>query len=406
MCTSPMGSDFDKLKNVLNIPKNRIFGFFERHSDFCNESRRLREEYNRDNSDFNIFTSISKNYQHENLHSGIIALLLDPATKKIGNSKNITLFVDLLNKIKPELQIQQFSGKIEVERERERIDILVHDDEGAIIIENKINYAEDRYNQIGRYYEKAKEEMKKNVKAVVYLTLTPDKKIDENMSIVSSMKREEIRPLLIHVSVLHGNNALSFADGFVQKCIESVGDSNSEDKELAKVYYTQYYELIKGLGGNNMGNVAFFQKTIEEIYADAEKLAAFREINHLWEERESVIIAIFGRQLTDAGFREHPEYPGHGYMYRKISDIVSFYCSGLEFGFMRTPGAKKADFKKKHGNLIACFNNTDLADIFASESPGKCDTWVCKEIDINKINTLNVLVDSIDVLEKHLKESR
>jgi hypothetical protein len=171
-----MNYDFEKINNILSIPKGKIRRLFYEFSTYIQSSKKLKKDYNIvNNTNFNIFSSISDIYYRENFHSDIIKLILDPLTEKIGNPENIKLFIKTLKKINPKLKIS-IGKNITVEREKGRIDVLLYDENNnAIIIENKINFAGDRYDQIGRYYLTAKNRGL-IVNAIVYLTLTPEKK--------------------------------------------------------------------------------------------------------------------------------------------------------------------------------------------------------------------------------------
>jgi len=65
---------------------------------------------------------------------------------------------------------------IHIERETNKIDLFLYDDKmNGIIIENKINWADDQRDQLGRYYTKMKGKGY-NINTIIYLTLTPEKK--------------------------------------------------------------------------------------------------------------------------------------------------------------------------------------------------------------------------------------
>jgi len=391
--------DFSKLKDILDIPKNKVLKLFKDSDDFCKEISRLNEEYDLGNgSNFNIFSSISKVYHYENLHSDIIKLILDPSTNgEIGNEENINLFVKLLKKIKPGLKIE-WSGKIKVEREEKNIDILIYDEENAIVIENKINHAIDQYDQVGRYYKEVSKE--KSVNAVVYLTLTPKKKIDIEKSIKSLKMRNKIEPLLVPVSVINPKNEeLSFSDGFIKECIKHFG----EEKELARVYYTQYYKLIQSLGSDSMKD-PIKQQMLEEIYQDKEKFKTFKIFGDLWDSRGGIIPELVKELLESNKFKEYPETSWC--MYRKIDDIVSLaYDSGNSLGFIITPECKPTEFKRKHKFLLKCFEDEGLKDIFTGKHAQANDYWVWRCVDVNKVEDIKVIVANLNTLEKALGNS-
>ena len=395
-----MNYDLAHLKDILNISKDRVFGFFKEFDEFYKKSLEFKQKYGlTEGSGFNIFSSISNVYYRENLHSDIIRLILDPSTPKIGNRKNIKRFTDLLKNIHTlEFELDK---NITVEREKGRIDVLVHDDKNAIIIENKINNAPVLDDQIGRYYETVK---KRNldVKAIVYLTLTPDKKLDEKIAITDPKKREKIKPLIIPVSAVNENMDISFSEGFVKKCAEYC----SKDNELARVYYTQYNELLKSLGGDIMA-MEFCKPTIKEIYSDEEKLATFKAFGELWKKKNEVIAEIIKELLKKNNFEE---YPNDATIYRKIDDNISlgFYADSgyYSFGYVRTPGGKKKEFSEEKNVLRAFLESNELKKIFVKEpvifEPGD---WVYIFLDIDKIRDFKDIIDNFNILEKLLTKT-
>ena len=106
MHTHPIDFDLAYLEDILNISKHRVFTFLEGFEEFYQKALEHKKYDLLDESRFNIFTSISSIYHRENLHSDILKLILDPNTGEIGNPENIKLFVNLLRKLKPELQIE------------------------------------------------------------------------------------------------------------------------------------------------------------------------------------------------------------------------------------------------------------------------------------------------------------
>ena len=81
----------------------------------------------------NIFTSIAEHYWYENLHSDILKNILDPFTSVIGNPKFLECFFKFIG-VNPKTFNYQNAV---IEREAEKIDLLIYDEKSAIIIENK-----------------------------------------------------------------------------------------------------------------------------------------------------------------------------------------------------------------------------------------------------------------------------
>lgn len=129
---------------------------------------------------FNLFTLSSVNNQLENFHSDVIAEILNPEGKHGEGNLFLRLFVEFLNqKHATDIPVSSFEcAKVEKEKginDKGRIDILIHTDTDAIIIENKINNAPDMDKQLLRYYQYCKEQ-NLNVRAIIYLSLNGFKK--------------------------------------------------------------------------------------------------------------------------------------------------------------------------------------------------------------------------------------
>ena len=159
-CWQKISSDFAKSE----------YQFLEELDPFLNKLREERQKYNEDH--FNIFSLISELYrprenvyEKENPNSEVLKLFLDPNTKDIGNEIVLREFIEFIGledckKVFPEIE------KVKVEREKHRIDIYLHDDKNAIIIESKLYGAPNQDFQLARYYLKAKEDGY-NVKKII-----------------------------------------------------------------------------------------------------------------------------------------------------------------------------------------------------------------------------------------------
>jgi hypothetical protein len=394
------------VNDILNISKNRVFEMFNEDifKKFTQDMQKLKE-YNLElESSFNIFTSISDKYKREDLHSDIIKQILDPSTKGIGNPENIRLFIELLKNKKLDLKLEP-SRKIKVEREKthekRRIDILISDEKEkwAIIIEDKINNAVDQENQLACYFDNVKK-MGLHPEAIVYLTLTPEKKLDEKISITSHKKRKELRPLIIPISVIDKPENNSFLDGFIKRCMEITKDDNV----LAKVYYGQYYELLKFLGGNSMA-MEFYEPTLKEIYSDKEKFKTFKMLVDLWNNKKDIIPRLIKDILKENGFRDYPNESD--YVFKEFnSDISIGFSIDRSFGFVNTPGSKKIDKTTRNELALMWDNNKKLKNIFVEDTPYTDDDyWVYKYIDINKIENFEDIVFNAHIFEELLKQT-
>ena len=251
--------------NAKKMSKNyeEICFFFCSFLNLWEKKKKLRAELgiNSDNN-FNIFTSIAEYYWYENLHSDILKNILDPFTPVVGNPEFLRCFLELIG-INPET----FNYKnASVEREAEKIDLLIYDEKSAIIIENKINFACDQPNQLPRYYEKITNPngiYKKKVIKIVYITLSNKKNPTFDYSEEYRCYEQNIKNCLLHVAAVNkptkqfaANFMLSNKKGFLSKLIEIVNESekNENEKNTSIVYLQQYEQLLNYLGEQEIMN--------------------------------------------------------------------------------------------------------------------------------------------------------
>lgn len=388
------------------------YELFERFSggfsDYANRIRSIRKKYGIEaNSDFNIFSSISEAYRYENMHSDIIKLILDPSTGKIGNSKNIELFCNLLDEINPGRKINLDKENISIEREKGKIDILIYDnDKNAIIIENKINDAKDQPDQLGRYYEYATKKRGLKVNVIVYLTLTPEKELDIKYSIKDDSQRESIKGLIIHLPVLNKEGGKDFINGFLESCIDN--SIYCQEKDVARVYLSEYKELLQTLGGDFMTKDLDYD-VLKEIWKDPQKIEVFNLFGSLWSRREGLLMDKIKELLDKEGFRVHDDDPWA--LYCKIDDVVSlgFHIREKCFGFVYTPNSKRLPAEQEYA-LKDLLSDKDLTDdIFLKKSDDSDDDdndgfWVWKTVDMNKLSDCTCIVDNFRVLKELYKK--
>lgn len=209
----------------------------------------------------NVFTIASDLYYRENFHSDIIKFFLDPNEKHNEGTAFLYAFIDFLNSsFNKKLSIIKSNYKdVFVEREQERIDILVGSNESkhCIILENKINNAPDMQRQLPRYYDVMKSRGF-TIDAMVYLPLDVHKRPD--MATWSEKDKQNVEPVLCLVPAFQ-KNCISLVDGWLRPCTQLT--SNIDCISVLR----QYSELITLLSNNNMDNVIlgkFYESLLEE----------------------------------------------------------------------------------------------------------------------------------------------
>ena len=198
------------------------------------------------NIELNLFAIISNIYHRENLHSDVIKVLLDPNSPHSEGPKYFKCFIEYLQSQGVPVDINKYKN-VRVEREENRIDILIVDEESkrAIIIENKINGARDMHRQIPGYLESITNKGY-HCDAIIYLRLT-DYSPPQNRSDWLEDEKNKIDSLLKVICAYNEDgNSSDLLSGWINKC-EIISDN-----EDLKFIFRQYGVLIKKLGGNVM----------------------------------------------------------------------------------------------------------------------------------------------------------
>jgi len=212
---------------------------------------------------FNLFFLISNQYYKENLHSDILAALLNPNGEHKQGSFFLQAFLEYLNSIGASIHINDYVNSI-VQREKGRIDICIKsENKHAIIIENKINNAVDMNGQIPRYYLKIKGQ-DCIIDCVLYLTIDGLKMPDTSTWVEkyigspwSDKQSKELNEMIFSIGAYNGESD-DIYNGYLKKLLPNLMD------DYCKAVIRQYMELLNKLGENNMNN-----ESLEKLYKDA-----------------------------------------------------------------------------------------------------------------------------------------
>ena len=208
---------------------------------------------------FNVFELMSDSYQMENFHSDVLSAILDPNSKHNEGALFLRLFLRFLEKvavIQGKIDVAnklihlRTDGEVCISREKGRIDILVEFDNGAIVIENKINGADDMVRQLPRYVEYVEREplVKKEVVAIVYLTSTEPK--EPNPYCWTKTDKDKVMSRLLSVvgfSEAHAD--VNLVQGWLEPC------QLSSTRFSSLAVLSQYCELLRNQAGVTMDNI-------------------------------------------------------------------------------------------------------------------------------------------------------
>jgi hypothetical protein len=406
-----MFKGFQEIEQILNKTIDDVIDFLHTNGKYKIDINRLSNDYSIvSNLDFNIFAAFSDYYYRENFHSDILRYIFDPNTKRIGNLKYIeTLKKYIETKLDKDIQLDLNTTAIE--REKDRIDLLIKDAENnCILIENKANNAPDMEDQLGRYYKKL---IEKNyfVKAVIYLTLSPLKKLDKDYSIKDLSTRNAIEKILLEIPIVNKAGESSFVDDVIDKCIDiskNIDISNNMDTMTSTVFLNEYSNLLKYLGGDFVTKELNTQ-AMYKIFEDRNSLNSFRIFGDLWNKREEIIPIVFKEYLQDQlGFLTHSGDVDNS-IYKKVKDDINigFYFAvkpnAISFGFVHTPDTKQINAAYK-SIFLELLENEKIQKYFVENSQEDNPSWITKNIDHNKVDCLDDLKILVEQLEKMINE--
>jgi hypothetical protein len=351
---------------------------------------------------FNFFTSISDLYKWENFHSDVLATILDPETREIGNIEYLKLFVDLIKAIlkKDEKEIagdMSFSEDTKVERETGRIDVFIHDNKKCIIVENKINNAPDQPDQIARYVEYAKGRGLNPV-AVVYILpvglIPKEPPVDEY-----SRKLLVKLPVLLPSSAGDNRDNLDLVNGWLDKIADFDNISNigiSPQELTARVYIHQYSNLLKGLECDVMA-YGFEVELVKKLFRTEESIRTAAEIAEVWNKRGKLLQEVIFDELIAQGFEDHSS--AENCVSKKLTDeyYLGFY-KDYSFGFMTPP--KGAELKQEtRDKLKKILEQFDAPAGFFKGDIYDDEYWVSRPVNMDRPNIVDEVKKQFERLE-------
>ncbi len=268
---------------------------------------------------FNIFETISDQYQKEKFHSDILYSILNPETPEIGticNKEILEEFVKMVDnsfgfKVDDTVKVSKEESNKVLNGDYEKqgyIDLLITNAHNqAIIIENKINNAPDMENQLVRYMNYVKkqkfgksisdEEFKNNVR-VVYLTLVPGKipniyeygdSFAEYKEMLSDAKSGKDGKILKYRSAVDSNNEKTDLYTFLEKSIEHLKKRTDDKAALLKKIYIEQYKTLLGHLGGNAAMLEYQKKLLEHIYSSKENLEAARDLVNIKQSNTTTL---------------------------------------------------------------------------------------------------------------------
>jgi hypothetical protein len=372
------------------------------------ELKNIRSIYGQlERETFNAFVPIDK-YWKEDFHEIILTLILNSRTREIGNIEYLENFLRLIYTINNNLDYKyHFNSDAIVEnqigdKKYGFIDILVYDKDKAIIIESKINGAEDQKNQLVRYYRYVKDVLKKDILAIVYIRPVDDEnKMPPLNEYRKEFKKEVeiIRKLLVPIPIIDSKNQIDLCHGFLDTCY------NKKYIDKANVFIKQYSELLKIMGGNKM-TMNIEKEIFKKLFGDIGNVVKTADIGEIWNKRWLIL----GSIIQDKLVKEMKFIPdGDRYCYKKI-------CEKLSYTFIYDPDSRKigdtyifgfsydAINQKTKNELKNLLNSMDC-ETFSMEKAEIIDNWlIVRKFDCIIDKTFDEIVNNVFQIFKILEK--
>jgi hypothetical protein len=302
--------EIEKINNFLTFPEIQDVG-----------NEYYQNKIEQSNSDFNIFSIISENYHYENYHSDILNYLFSVNIHKNNDIFDLfidTLNINLANKIKKE-NYQNFHVKREypiyktAKETKGSIDILIFSEHSkhAIIIENKINNAQDQRDQLDDYYTEIKKEYE--IDAIIYLSFDGTKKPDNLFKLEQKIKEKLI--LLSAASV--SNSILSWLNNSLKTL-----ESNKSFVNLYTFIY-QYIKLLQNMSNQIIEN-SIKEKFFDTVKSDIEKLKSAYAIKDIVSEFDNFLIEKVKNQIPEYFSKTDIIYHDEWYYIRYEKNCVTY----------------------------------------------------------------------------------
>ncbi|MGI5061564.1 PD-(D/E)XK nuclease family protein [Treponema denticola] len=391
-------------------------------STYSKEKHKKYLEYKLiEESTFCIFDNFSPKYYYEKLHSEILKTLLDKNTLNIENSEFLNIFLKCLL-----IRIDfQFSKNVSIYLEypinptvpSEAIDILIKDEEKALIIENKINFASDQENQLVRYMQFVEEDLGIEDYFVVYLTLIPGKEppISRYSKEFEKYKNRLLTTDILKIlcAVESDDKKNSLVNYFLPECEEIINNKikqvgYKDNLLLTKIYINQYKILLNKLGG-----YAAMESTnkalAKEIFEKKDLIEASNDFIEFWENRYSALFELIYETVSKEIKVQKPN-PSEKWFSYEITDNCRIYFECDErysIGFT----AKWKKWSMAELNKLTKILDeyvTDKTDVFYGENIRETNKWTWTAYAVNENITLSSLktfiIQTFNDLTKKVKE--
>ena len=320
-------------------------------------SNKYKELAKSTGENFNIFSILRMESNEVTTHSRFIAELLNPNGSHDQSDKFLAIFKNTfapeskLNLATTKVYVEHYVGKVEAESGG-RIDILIKDAEGNVImIENKV-YAAEQSNQLLRYHNAFPSGK------LIYLTLFGENSREENSAGLYETMSYETDMV-----------------NWLEQCLVKV-----ENMPVIQQTIIQYINVIKKLTNQSLNN-KMSQEIVNKILEEKEYLTAYKVLydvnNELKKELVTRILGKIQEMLSKKGFEDVKTMDGgvtQGILFhiqtasmKKNHIKLALYFEGKEYsrlnmGFVKTNSNISLDPDKLHQGFKKVFSESKQSD--------------------------------------------
>ncbi len=320
-------------------------------------SNKYKELAKSTGENFNIFSILRMESNEVTTHSRFIAELLNPNGSHDQSDKFLAIFKNTfapeskLNLATTKVYVEHYVGKVEAESGG-RIDILIKDAEGNVImIENKV-YAAEQSNQLLRYHNAFPSGK------LIYLTLFGEKSREENSAGLYETMSYETDMV-----------------NWLEQCLVKV-----ENMPVIQQTIIQYINVIKKLTNQSLNN-KMSQEIINKILEEKEYLTAYKVLYDVNNElKKELVTRILGKiqemlskkgiedvKTMDCGVTQGTLFHIQTASMKKNHIKLALYFEGKEYsrlnmGFVKTNSNISLDPDKLHQGFKKVFSESKQSD--------------------------------------------
>lgn len=388
-----MTTNGDEVNILENVLKN----------GFPKEFDPLLNCVNSNQDKFNLFTAITSTYWSENLHSNLIKAILD--YKELGTIEVISSFLDYIgcsdfnksvwDRLPPVVERESSTASDEGNG---RVDVLLRFNKGkfVVIIENKINGAQETDKQLGKYLENYKEE---NILKVVYI---PKMGYEDPETWPENADKDKL--VVLPAYDIGDNKSL-------QKFFKTILQ-NEKLTEAQKFLFNQYIALI----GIIMGITSLSDEqrnVLQEFFLNKDARDQLNKINEMWNMRGTLVFEELQTELInnklDFGWKSFGQYEVYCTLIPQTSNTFYFLTDRyipsplIEVGYYLKDGVTEDSSSNFINNLknLAVVSDNKL-EVSVKPSPNH---WVYVKIPVDYYRSVEDAVESFVNIAKRLIEN-